>query len=320
MRISQLKQQAGNILGRDPDFRKLVVLHSLISAGVSVLLMVISWLSSYLAPDGSLSTMDTLVLMDTIQATLQLFSILAVPFWDAGLIFCALRSIRGRKHGFSSLAEGFFRWFPFLGAGLVLSFIYFLVSTACSTVTGILLSFLPLPPSVYEGVLVFMENPTFPLEGGVLVYALAYFGMYLLSLCVILIPNWYLHRLVSYRIMDDEPCGGLKAVLQSRLGMRGNRRRLFLLDLSYWWFYLLEALIMALSVGDLFLAQLGITLPWLSTEAAGWIFPLMSLAAQVLLHWLAKPRMSLSYALFYQSTGDPQEPTATKPRRMPWKY
>lgn len=320
MRIAHLKQQAAGYLKNDSSFRRLVLIHSAISAGVSLLLMAVGWIASRLAPDGSLSHMDTLVLMDTVQATLRILCIAAVPLWDAGLIFCALRLIRGRSNSVVSLTEGFFRWLPFLISGLVMMFIYFLATMACSTVTGILLSFLPMPASVYQEALAFMENPTFPLEGGMLVFTVAYCIVYLVTLSALLIPMLYLHRLVSYRIMDDEPCGGLQAVLESRMTMRGHRRKLFGLDMSFWWFYFLELLTVGLSMGDLLLAELGIAIPYLSAEAAGWVFPLLSLVAQLLLYWLAKPRISVSYALFYQSINATAEAPEPKPRRMPWKY
>ena len=99
--------------------------------------------------------------------------------------------------------------------------------------------------------------------------------------------------------MDDKPCGGLQAVLHSRILMKGHRKELFLLDLSFWWFYLLELGIFILSAGNLLLSAMGIALP-LSDAVAAWVFPLIALLAYLALHWLAKPKLEITYALFYR--------------------
>jgi hypothetical protein len=103
--------------------------------------------------------------------------------------------------------------------------------------------------------------------------------------------------------------------------MKGYRRTLFLLDIRFWWFYLLELLICAVAFGDLILPALGIALPF-SALTAGWVFPIVALLARLALYWLAKPRMAVTYALFYQQVceGGHKEPEPAKPKRMPWTY
>ena len=322
MGILQIRKEAAERLQKDGNsFRRLVLIHTGITAGVSVLLMLVTWLSQSIAPEGGLQHMDTQTLLTTAQTILRLAAIIAVPFWDAGLIYCALRMIRNRDNRFSTLTEGFSRWSPITGSLFFRGIIYFVTAMACSTATSILLSLLPLPPSVYQELTAFAEQPSLPLDGSVLFLGVIYLVIYAAGLCVLLLPTVYLHRLVLHRIMDDEPCGGLQAVIHSRLMMRGQRWKLVRLDLSFWWFYLLELLISCISMGDLILTELGVTLP-VSADVAAWVFPLAGLVCQVALYALAKPGISLSYALFYQSAFDAaaHTPKPTAPKRMPWKY
>lgn len=322
MNLSQIRQDAARQLRENGDgFAPLVLIHSATTVGVSLLLMLVSWGSQYIAPEGGLSNMGTQMIISTVQTLLQILSMIAVPFWDAGLIFGAMRVLRGRHNTPSTLTEGFRRWGGIGSSLIIRGFVYFITSITCSFASSLVLSALPMPPSVLDELTAFAEAPTLPLTDGVRSFLVIYLVVYIASLCVLLIPKLYLHRQVVYRIMDDEPCNGLQAVVHSRTLMKGHRRKLFLLDLSYWWFYLLELGISVIAIGDLVLESMGISLP-IGAEAAAWIFPIGALLARLVLYYLAKPKIALSYALFYQQICDegPKEPESRKPKRMPWKY
>lgn len=322
MNLSQIRQEAAHRLRENGDgFAKLVLIHTAVTAGVSLLLMIVTWFSQYIAPEGGLSNMGTQTLLSTGQTLLQLLSMIAVPFWDAGLIFCTLRLLQGRSNTPGTLTEGFRRWGPVAASLGIRGLIYFLTTMVCSFVSSIFLSCLPLPPSVLEELTAFVEAPSLPLSSGVRIFLVLYLVIYGASLCVLLIPKLYQHRLVAYKIMDDEPCGGPQAVLHSRILMKGNRRKLLLLDLSFWWFYLLQLGISIFSTGNLILPEMGITLP-MSAEVAAWVFPIAALLVRLALFWFAKPKLAVSYGLFYQKVyaESLKEPEPPKPKRMPWKY
>ena len=322
MNISQIRQDARRCLQEGGDgFSKLVLIHAAITAGISVLLMLVNWLSQYIAPEGGLSNMDTQSLLSTGQILLQLITMIAVPFWDAGLIYCSMQLVRGHRSTANELTEGFRRWGPIASSLVIRALIYFMVSTACSFAASLFLSALPLPTSVINDVTAFMEVPTLPLSSGVRLFLVAYSMIYAVGLCVLLIPKLYLHRQVTYRIMDNEPCTGLQSVLHSRILMKGHRHKLLLLDLSFWWFYLLELGISALSITDLLLYELDIVLP-IGPEITAWVFPIFALLARWALHYFVKPKLSISYALFYECVFEEslKEPESPKPQKMPWKY
>lgn len=322
MNLAHIRQDASRRLSEDGDgFAKLVLIHSAVTAGASLLLMLVNWLSQYMAPEGGLSNMDTQSLLSTGQILLQMIAMIAVPFWDAGLIYCSMQLIQGKRSSADGLTEGFRRWSPIASSLGIRALIYFMVSTACSFAASLFLSALPLPTSIINDVTAFMEAPALPLSSGVRLFLVAYFLIYSIGLCVLLIPRVYLHRQVVYRIMDNAPCAGLQAVLHSRILMKGHRRKLLLLDLSFWWFYLLELCITVISLGGLLFQDLGIPLP-IGPEVAAWVFPIVAFLARLALRYFAKPKLVISYALFYQGVLDEslKEPEPPKPQKMPWKY
>ena len=97
MNLSQIRQEAEERLQQDQGhFSQLVFVHTAITAGASLLLMLLSWLSSSINPGGGLSNMDAQNLLSTGQTMLQFAIGILSPIWEAGLIFCALKLI-GRQ-------------------------------------------------------------------------------------------------------------------------------------------------------------------------------------------------------------------------------
>lgn len=293
------------------SFRKLVWLHSAVPAVVSAVLVLLSVLSRQIAPEGGLSNLDTHTRISTALALLQLAATVGILFWDAGLEYTSLSFLRNREIGVSSLSQGFSRFLPLTGAWIFRWGNYLLLMMVSGTVSGLLMSLVPVTEPMYQDLLAFTNNPTFPPTGTMLVLGCIYFAVYLVVLAVLLLPRFYLHRLTGYLIMDDEPTGGLKAVLQSMALMRGKRWELAKLDLRFWWFYLGELVCSGISMAQLLFPEL---------EAGLWLFPAVSLCAQLALYLLAKPRLALCYGLFYESLLHPAQPEeAPKPTRLPWK-
>ena len=313
MNLSQIRQDATKRLQQDQGgFSRLVFIHTAITVGASLLLLLISWLSTSLTPGGGLSNMASQDMLSTIQTMLQFAIAILSPIWEASLIFCALRLIRDQEYTTRDLTAGFRRWGAILGSLILRGLIYFGFSMACYFATSILVSFVPIPASVQKDLLAFVEAPAFPMAAS-LYYFVAVIGIiFAINLCLVLIPRVYLHRLVEYRIMDQSTCGGLQAILQSRILMKGHRRKLFLLDLSFWWYYLLEGAIAAFSLSYLFIPDLGMSL-----EIATWVFTLTSLLAQLALYYYAKPKLAISYALFYQNIFDESTKLPEPPQPQP---
>ena len=289
---SQIIASAGERLRTGGEFRKLVRLHSAIPMAASGLLLLLTVLSQQIAPEGGLSNMDTHTRITTALTLLQLAVTVGVLFWNAGLEYTCLSFLRERRIGVSSLTRGFSRFLPLLGSWIFRWGNYLLLMMVSGTLSGLLFSFVPISDSLYQEILTFASEPSFPLQGGVLALALIYFSLYLVVLAVLLLPRFYLHRLTGYLIMEDEPIGGLRAVLQSMALMKGKRWQLARLDLRFWWFYLGEIAVSGISMGQLLFPEL---------EAGLWLFPAVALCAQLALYLLAKPKLSACYGLFYES-------------------
>lgn len=322
MNLSQIRQEAiQRIQGDKSNFSKLILVHTAITAGISVLLGLVSYASQYIATEGGLGNMGTQTLLATAQTLLQLLSSLALPFWNASLIFCSLEYLHKRPTTTPMLTEGFRRWGAIGSSLLVRGFIYFAVAMGSSLLSSVFVSMLPLPPALLDELTAFLESPSLPLSDTVQLFYMLYLALFITVFLIMLIPKLYLHRLVCYRIMDKDSCGGLQAVLHSRFLMKGKRCKLFLLDLSFWWFYLLEIGINFLSLGTIFLEQFQITLP-INAEIASFAFVIVSMLLRMILYYYAKPRMMVTYAVFYEylAAESQQEPSPPKPMKMPWKY
>jgi hypothetical protein len=82
--------------------------------------------------------------------------------------------------------------------------------------------------------------------------------------------------------------------------LRKNCMSLFRLDLQYWWYYLLSAIISIIGYGDLIAASLNIHLPF-SSDTAFFVFYLLHLACQILLSWQTRSRITATYAVAYDT-------------------
>jgi hypothetical protein len=86
---------------------------------------------------------------------------------------------------------------------------------------------------------------------------------------------------------------------------RGNRIALLRLDLSFWWFYLLDGMITALWFGSSLLPLLGITLPW-SAEVNLFVFYGLYMICQLGLYLGFRNRVEVTYAHAYSALRQPQ--------------
>ena len=117
-------------------------------------------------------------------------------------------------------------------------------------------------------------------------------------LCLVYIPISYRLRLVNYSVLENPREGALVAFRRSFRLMRGNCLEMFLLDLSFWWYYLLQILINLVCYGDLILSLAGVSLPW-SGELSFFLFYILALAGQFVLYFLARNKEEVTYVTAY---------------------
>ena len=326
MDIRSIKNEAATLLeDRQLPPRKIFFIHTVIAIGLSLLLALISdVLDHSISTGGGLSAMPTQAALATAQAVLQLISTVAMPFWSAGLIYAALCYAKRSSVGISDLMQGFRRFAPILTSGMMMGLQYLARGFVSVYLSAILVMLTPFSAPAIQLTQMLAENPqldplTVSVEGIGGFYA-ATVVIFLLVFGLLALPIWYRYRMVNYIIMDSDKTGGLKAMLQSRLMMQRRSWKLFRLDLSFWWFYVLELAVTALSMGSLLAALMGLPMPF-SEDAFYWICQLAAAAGHLALYTLAGPRLQVTYALCYQQfLQQPEPPKPQPPKEHPWQY
>jgi uncharacterized membrane protein len=327
MDIRALKNEASDVL-RDAAYlpRRLVLIHTGIALGLSFVLALISYLlDTGISANGGLSGLGTQAALDTAQVVLQLASIAVMPFWQAGLLFVMLGYVRNRPMEPRNLTEGFRRFTPILTSSLMMGLQYVTRGIVSMYLSSMLITMTPFAAPVYELSAMLAKDPSLDIStvtvDGIGGFYAALVVIFLLVFAALVLPVFYRYRMVSYIIMDDQKVGGMKAMFLSRAMMHHRRRKLFKLDLSFWWFYGLELLLSVISLGSVLLPLAGINLPF-SEEAAYWIFQLLCMAGQLGLYYWARPKLEVTYALCYEEfRQNPEPPTPPKrPQVHPWEY
>lgn len=328
MDIPKIKYEAGEALARAKyPPRKLIGIHAGAAIGLSLVLTAVSYfLSNHGAGAGGIGGLGAQAALSTVQAVLQLVSAAVMPFWSAGLLFCALNYARLQSVEPLSLTAGFRRWGPILSSMLMIGLRYFGLGFISVYISSSLLMFTPAALPVLRASEQLLADPSadpYALLGDSLPQVMGwYMVIFLVIFAIFALPVFYRYRLVNYIIMDDARVGGLQAMLMSRVMMARRRMELFKLDLSFWWFYVLEVLAAALAYGDMLLAAFGVTLP-ISDGASFWLFGLASMVCQFGLYVWAKPRLAVTYALAYEELRQPPEPKpqpTRPPKAHPWNY
>ena len=326
-----LKNAAANALtGASYDPKKLVLIYSGATLLLTTLLMIVDFLlGQQIDSTGGLGGIGMRSVIATAQSVLRLAQVVALPFWQMGYLYTTLKLSRNEHVDPSSLLEGFRRFGPvlrltllrsaiFIGIGIlaanIASTVFFLTpfaSTILQQLEPILndASLMDDPLALQDALFSATEDAIVPL---MIIYAVIFL--------IISVPFFYRYRMASYYLLDDEKPRAMTALRSSRKLMRFLCIDLFKLDLSFWWFYILEALLSIVCYGDYILQWLGISLPF-SADVGYFIFFGIYLAGQLALYYWRKNEVEVTYACTYQAwrdTHDPQEePT---PKNQPWIY
>lgn len=276
MNIKTLKQEAAQILKQTaPDYRKTVLLHSAVSLGILFLINLVSiLLNSAIGDTGGLSDIGIRSILGTVQSTLMTASNLLLPFWEAGILYTSIRVARRQETRFSMLTQGFRRFGPLLRFMILWMLICFAVAMICINALSIFAFFIPLPTeleqamtsidltTVTDSAALYDMLPMEQLMQAVLPLTVIYL---LLCFGVILYIS-YRFRLSQYLLLDETKVRARAALTLSNHLTKGHKKSLLMLDLSFWWYYLLQALMTVLVYTPELLSAAGISLP-LSADA-----------------------------------------------------
>ena len=310
IQVSDLHQQARNRLQALPgNPKKLVLIHTIIALGSSFLLTVITYLLDRLIEGtGGLSGLGLRSVLTTVQNVLMLTVTMALPFWQMGILYAALQWEQGTPTGFGSLLQGFRRFGSALGMHFFRSALMIALSFAAINIGTIIFMMTPFTQPLLELIAPMTELGITPEQVESLmtpewVESAFHASVPLLIIADVLyviaaIPLFYRLRFADFAVMDGLTAG--KALLKSFVITRKQSLQVFQLDLSFWWFYLLQILTVLLYDANTILPAIGISLP-VSGVAGTLIFSALSILCQSILLWQWEGHRLTAYALAYRT-------------------
>ena len=307
-----LKNAAGDALAQAPrNPKRIILIHTAVSLGIMLLVAVLDYvLSGQIENTGGLSGLGTRSVLTTVQSILQMVQMVVLPFWEIGYLYAAMKMAVKEPAEPGTLLEGFRRFGPLFRIMLLKGLIFLVLGFVCTYVATQIFVMTPLSTPMLEAMAPVLNDPTM-MESAAGEEALmqvvdqalddAMLPLLIITgilLCLVYIPISYRLRLVNYSVLENPREGALVAFRRSFRLMRGNCLEMFLLDLSFWWYYLLQILINLVCYGDLILSLAGVSLPW-SGELSFFLFYILALAGQFVLYFLARNKVEVTYVTAY---------------------
>ena len=307
-----LKNAAGDALARaSRNPKRIILIHTAVSLGIMLLVAVLDYvLSGQIENTGGLSGLGTRSVLTTVQSILQMVQMAVLPFWEIGYLYAAMKMAVKEPAEPGTLLEGFRHFGPLFRVMLLKGLIFLVLGFVCTYVATQIFVMTPLSTPMLEAMAPVLNDPTL-MESAAGEEALmqvvdqalddAMLPLLIITgilLCLVYIPISYRLRLVNYSVLENPREGALVAFRRSFRLMRGNCLEMFLLDLSFWWYYLLQILINLVCYGDLILSLAGVSLPW-SGELSFFLFYILALAGQFVLYFLARNKVEVTYVTAY---------------------
>lgn len=301
-----LKVKAANRLKTGKEPQKVVLIYAAILAAAALA----GKLAGYLL-DGQISQavglqgMNTRAVLSTATVVVTIAQLLLVEGLALGYCAAMLRIARGQYASGSTLKAGLERLWLLVRTRLLEGVILTAMSFALCMVVVNIYMLTPFSNRLVLSMMPLVEAGELTTEAMLSLWSTAYPVLLPVTVLyvVALIPLlWYfsaVYRLVDYLLIEKPQLGALGALQESRRRMRGSKRMLLRVDLSFWWYYLLQAATKVLYTG-LILAALGVTLsvsPTVFLVAALVIY----LAADFAVRYFFSNRVAVTYALFYDS-------------------
>ena len=301
------------------DPKKLAVVHIGAVTLVSLVLALVNYLLSLgLSSTAGLSGIGLRSALGTVQYILSAGSSLLLPFWEIGFLFAALKMARGESAEPRSLLEGFRRFAPVLRLFFLEMLIYTGLAIAAVQIASTIFVITPLSAEMQEviqshaGLLSSGQSLELSEEliATITPHMIPVYVIFLILFAIVAIPLFYRLRLARFAVMDDAPRARIALAVSTR-ATKGHRWSLFLVDLSFWWFYAAQIGIAALSYAVELLTLLGISLP-VNKDVAVLVCYLVSLALQFLLFRQFGSYVHTTYAHCYDRlrASAPQPPAA----------
>lgn len=303
-----LKKKASNRLQSGNDPKKVVLVYAGIVALSSLVVTVVQdLLDGQISQTGGIQNIGTRSMLTTADTVLTIVQLLLVMCLTLGYTGSMLRIARGQYASPNSLKAGGERIWVLLRTRLL----QMLIMTAAAFALCFLVVNVCLLTPLSNRMIAVMSTVSAEV---LLADDLALMGLYsamlpiMLIYLVALVPLlWYFsctYRMVDYLLIDRPQLGAFGALRESRRMMQGNMTMMLRVDLSFWWYYLLQALVSVLVYLNMVLALFAIGLP---PEVLYWGTVVLYLAADFALRYFFSNKVAVTYALFYDSLCPKQE-------------
>lgn len=245
-----IKARAVKTLNYTPwDVKKLALVFGLVSLCVAPLLTgVDALLALGMENAEGLSGIGLYSMLATVSSVLSMAWGIFSIFWTPGILYCGLMLLREQNPWPKGLLQGFKKWKGLVKYTILVALFVFALAMAIAPVVSIIsLPFmgqfqelLEAMPESETDMMLYLENlPTQQLLMATLPMLIIMWG----AVLAVLIPLSYRARLVHLILLDEEQIGAREALRFSFKLTKGSCMQLFRLDLSFWWYYLLTAVV-----------------------------------------------------------------------------
>lgn len=305
-----LKNRANNRLAAAKEPQKIALIYGAISLGTSLLVTAVRYgLANEISQTGGLRNMGLRSVLETADSVLPMLQMVLMMCLNLGFVAAMMRIARRQFASPKTLKAGAERFWVLLRSRILKGLIYtgmgfvtfylalglFMLSPLSN---GFMAAAEPLVMSANFDPQMLVDQPEI-LDSLMpsLIPMLVIYAVLMGAGCLMI---FYRYRLVDYLLIDNPRFGASYAMRQSQIFMRGNRMAMFKLDLSFWWYFLLELAASALLYSDVLLRLLHISLPF-SDAVLFFGDVILSLGAEFALIWFFKNKLEVTYALAYDA-------------------
>lgn len=297
-RSSTLQRHANNSLAAASyNPHKLALLHT---GATLVLLLLLEGsnvlLSNGIEGTGGLSGLGMRSVLTTIQTLVEMLVQIALPFLQAGFLCAAIRIAHREAVGPEDLLGGFRNFHRVLRYKLLETGIYLLIAFACFALINQIFILLPMSNDFFVllDTITTSSEVTQPMMDALAASYLPALILFCVAYPIIALFFFYQYRMGLYLLLSRGNIGAMAALRGSRMRMRGHRLAMLQLDLSFWWYYLLDAVCTAILLLELILDLLGIALPLDSALISLGTLAVYCLCQLGLYTWM-RPKVEVTY-------------------------
>lgn len=310
-----LKQEAAASLGQAPNQKKIVAVYS----GVSIAMAAGMWLldtviNHAISGTGGLGNLGTRSLLQTLQSVLPILQMVFSTCWGMGYLRAMMNISRNAPADTRTLTGSFRLFGPIFRLEILQSLIYSGILIGCVYGATIAFTLTPFAQPLmdvmgsYETSMLATEMViTDEMLTAMLPSMTPIFVITFVLFAIIGGPLVYSYRMAFYCLLDDPRAGARASLRWSKAMMRNRRMELFKLDLSLWWYYVLDAAVLLISYIPMILALLGIALP-ISSSAIEYLFLGIYYVLFFLLHVCLRNYCEVIYVKAYDRLRIPDAP------------